>query len=133
MSAFHPLQTFGADGIYASMVRLMLAALCLFLSSCSIRPETRDYFRKVTGVALCEGASVHNVNAHAPDRSPGSDSIYIVDVTMPAACKASFVKAVAARIVKECEPSRSCSGNSSTGQFLSMEPIRVGFRITHST
>jgi hypothetical protein len=115
------------------MLRLTLLILCLFLASCGSRPETRDYFKQVTGLALCEGASVHNVNAHAPDRSPGFDSIYIVDVTMPAVCKASFVKAVAARIGGPCEPLKSCSGNSSTGQFLSVEPIRDGFRITHST
>jgi hypothetical protein len=115
------------------MLRLSLATLCLLLASCGSRPETRAYFKQVTAVPLCDGASVHNVNAHAPDRSPGFDSIYIVDVTMPAECKASFINAVAAQISKGCDPSQRCSGNSSTGQFLSVEPIRDGFRITHST
>jgi len=112
---------------------LTLATLALCLASCSGRPETRRYFKQVTGLDLCEGASVRNVNAHAPDRSPGGDSIYIVDVTMPAACNAAFVKGVAAKMGQACELSRGCSGNSPSGEFLGIQPIRSGFRVTHST
>ncbi|MFL6769218.1 MAG: hypothetical protein ACJ8FH_05555, partial [Sphingomicrobium sp.] len=76
------------------MFRLSLPLLVLLLASCGNRPETTEYFTSVTGVPLCPGATVRNVNADAPDRSPGFDSIYIVDVAMPEACKAPFAKAV---------------------------------------
>ena len=115
------------------MFRLTLPALCLLLASCSSRPETTDYFTKVTGLPLCTGATIRNINADSPGRSPGFDSIYIVDVTMPATCKASFVKAVVDRIGAACEPLRGCSGNSSTGEYYGVQPSPDGFRITYAT
>ena len=115
------------------MFRFALPTMCLLLTSCSSRPETADYFTRVTGLPLCKGATVRNVNAAAADRSPGFDSIYIVEVTMPGACKASFVKALVAHIGTACEVSRGCSGNSSTGEFYEVHPLRGGFRITHSS
>ena len=87
----------------------------------------------MTGLPLCPGATVRNVNADAPDRSPGFDSIYIVDVAMPAACKAPFAKAVGQRIDAQCEPSEGCSGDAKDGDFYGVEPLPVGFRVTHST
>jgi hypothetical protein len=115
------------------MFRFALPALCVLLAACSTRPETPDYFRSVTGLPLCRGATVRNVNADSPDRSPGFDSIYIVDVAMPAACKPSFINAVAGRISAACDASHVCSGHASTGEFYGVEPLAGGFRVTHST
>lgn len=115
------------------MLRLAVPFILLLLASCGNRPETAQYFTSVTSLPLCSGASVRNVNANDPGRSPGFDSIYIVDVAMPAACKAPFAKAVGQRIGAKCEPSERCSGNAKNGDFYGIEPLPAGFRVTHST
>ena len=117
----------------ATVVRLALPLLVLLLASCGNRPETTEYFTSVTGLPLCSGATVRNLNDRAPDRSPGFDSIYVVEVTMPASCKSSFAKAVGQRIGGRCKPSQRCSGNANDGDFYGVEPLPVGFRVTHST
>jgi hypothetical protein len=133
VSAFDPLQTLGSCWIQASMSRNAPAVLALLLTSCTSRPETKDYFTKVTGLRLCEGATVRNVNADSPDRSPGFDSVYIVDVTMPASCRSSFLTAVGQRIGARCNEAKRCSGNANNGDFYSVEARLNGFRVTHST
>jgi hypothetical protein len=117
------------------MSRTALAMLTLLLASCGGRPETKQYFTKVTELPLCESATVRNVNADAPDRSPGFDSIYIVDVMMPEteACYGPFLTAVEARLNTPCAPIAGCSGISSNGEFYEVHTIRGGFRVTHST
>lgn len=116
------------------MVRLLAVfPAVVLLQSCGERPETTTYFSQVTGLPLCSEASVRNVNARAPDRSTGFDSIYIVDVAMPAACKATFAKAVGQHIGAKCEPSDGCSGSAKNGDFYAIDPLPVGFRVTYST
>ncbi len=115
------------------MWRPAFLLLPLVLASCGGRPETVEYFTKVTGVPLCSGASVRNVNADAPYRSPGLDSIYIVNITMPAECEPHFFDAVAKSIGASCVPSSGCSGISADGGFFGVEPLQNRFRITHST
>lgn len=114
-------------------LRSMLPVLLLLLSSCDERPETFAYFTKTTGLPLCSGASVRNVNSTAPDRSPGFDSIYIVEVSMPRTCKSSFLNAVGQRIGAQCDGSKRCSGNATNGDFYGIVPGGGGFRVTHST
>jgi len=113
--------------------RMVLATLLLFVTSCSDRPENPDYFTKVTGLRLCSGATIRNVNANAPDRSPGFDSIYIVDVTMPASCEGTFMKTVSDRIHSACDPAKICSGNASNGDFYQVQLIDGALRVIHST
>ena len=117
----------------AAMLRAPLPLLILLLASCSERPETAEYFTKVTSLPLCAGAPVHNVNADAPDRSPGFDSIYVVDVSMPPGCKVTFARAVEEQNGAECEASKGCSGNSNNGDFYRVEPLQAGFRVTYAT
>jgi hypothetical protein len=112
---------------------MALTLLSLLLASCSGRPATPEYFTKVTRVPLCSGASVRNLNADAPDRSPGFDSIYIVDVTIPAECEAAFYSAVAQQIGSSCDPASGCSGYSSNGDFYQVERHQNWLRVTHST
>ncbi len=107
--------------------------LSVLLASCTGRPQTAEYFTKVTGLPLCTGGSVRNLNADAPDRSPGFDSIYVVEVTVPAKCQAAFLKAVGQRIGAVCTLTERCAGNSRNGEFYSIEPLQGGFRVTHST
>ena len=52
---------------------------------------------------------------------------------MPASCKSSFAKAVGQRIGGRCKPPQRCSGNANDGDFYGVEPLPVGFRVTHST
>jgi hypothetical protein len=111
----------------------ILPALLVLLASCEERQETAAYFTKVTGLPLCSDASVRNVNSNAPDRSPGFDSVYIVEVSMPASCKGSFVNAVGQRIGAQCDRSAGCSGNAKNGDFYRIEPRAAGFRVTVST
>ena len=114
-------------------LRPMLLVLLVLLTSCGERQETAAYFTKATGLPLCSDASVRNVNANAPDRSPGFDSIYIVDVSMPVSCKSSFLEAVGQRIGAQCDGSKGCSGNAKDGDFYGIEPRAAGFRVAHST
>ena len=145
VAAFHTFPTYAAQVCFRPIAdisrlpdtpmvsRLLLLLSTLLLTSCDNRPATREYFTSVTGLPLCSGASVRNVNADAAGRSPGFDSIYIVDVTMPATCMARLAKAVGQRIGAQCKPSEHCSGNAKNGDFYGIEPIPVGFRVTHST
>jgi hypothetical protein len=104
----------------------------LLLASCG-RPETPAYFKKVTRLPLCDEASVRNVNADAPDRSPGFDVIYIVDLKMTARCENQLLAAVAGQISATCNPLHMCSGNARNGDFYSVEPIKDGLRVTYAT
>lgn len=115
------------------MLRVTLLVLSVLVVSCGGREETPEYFTKVTGLPLCKGTTVRNVNAQDPGHSPGFDSIYIVDVRMASACKPPFLKAVASRIGHACFPSSGCSGNSANGDFYAVKPLPAGFRVTHST
>ena len=111
----------------------ILPALLVLLASCGERQETAAYFTKVTGLPLCSDASVRNVNSNASDRSPGFDSVYVVDLSMPPSCRWTFVKAVGQRIGAQCDWSASCSGNGKNGNFYKIEPRAGGFRVTYST
>src|SRR3954454_24936483 len=108
------------------MSRTALALVILLLTSCSGRPETRAYFTKVTGLPLCKDATVHNVNAPPPDRSPSTDSVYVVEVTMPDSevCYGPFLGALESRIEAPCAPTMGCSGHSSSGEFYKVHMIR---------
>jgi hypothetical protein len=113
---------------------LRKSALLIFTSllvSCS-RPETPTYFSKVTGLRLCADAKVHNVNAQAPDMSPGFDSIYIVDVTGKDNCLGSLLAEVSFRIGKQCS-THLCSGNDRRGEFFSAERRGSAVRIIYGT
>lgn len=103
------------------------------LLSCESRPETISYFKEVTGLGLCQGATVRNLNADAPDRSPGFDSMYIVLVEMPPICESAFRRATERRIGISCERGKRCAGNTAEGDFIEVQPIQAGFRVTHST
>lgn len=115
------------------MTRLAFPLLCLALVSCVDRPETSEYFTEITGLPLCAGSTVRNVNADDPGRSPGSDSIYIVDVTMPLACERNFRSAIERQIGVKCEAQARCSGRAKSGEFYSVAPLRKSVRVTHST
>ena len=115
------------------MVRIALPLLCIGLVACGDRPETSEYFTKVTGLPLCDGSTVRNVNADDRGRSPGFDSIYIVDVTMPPACDAIFRNAIGRQIGVRCEARTHCSGRAKNGEFYNVEPLRNGVRVIHST
>jgi hypothetical protein len=115
---------------------MRLSALLLIsplLLSCESRPETISYFNEVTGLALCDGATVRNLNADSPDRSPGFDSIYIVLVKMPLVCESAFRRATERRIGTACERAERCAGNTVEGDFIEVQPLQAGFRVTHST
>lgn len=105
----------------------------MLLASCGKREETPNYFRHVTGIQLCPEASVRNVNAQAADRSPGFDSIYIVDVAMPGTCEPGFLRSVEQQIGVLCTPGAVCTGQAKNGAFLRVDRRPGGFRITHST
>ncbi|GGO97438.1 hypothetical protein GCM10011329_26300 [Stakelama pacifica] len=110
-----------------------LPLISLLLLSCQGRPETISYFEKVTGVELCQGATVRNLNAESPDRSPGFDSIYVVLVKMPSSCRSAFQQAIERRIGAACEQGKRCAGNTTEGDFIEIQPTSAGFRVTQST
>ena len=111
--------------------RSISAGLALMAVSCS-RPETPEYFTKVTGLPLCQAASIKNVNANDPARSPGFDSIYVVDVLGTDGCKAELIRAVEKRIGQQCIDG-SCSGLDSSRQFIGVIKVNNGLRVTYST
>jgi hypothetical protein len=111
-----------------------LAVLALLLSSCSARPDAKANFTKVTGIPLCEGATVHNVRAGAAGGSLGPH-VYIADVRMPDSevCNGmlfgGFMKRVGGR---PCAPTMGCSGRSPAGEFYRLDMVPGGWRISYS-
>lgn len=106
--------------------------LCIALSSCS-RPETPEYFSKVTGLSLCSSSSVRNVNANEKGRSPGFDSIYIVDLGMSKACERQLFAEAEVRLGQKCLRQVRCSGNDVDGNFLKLEKMDEWIRVTYSS
>jgi hypothetical protein len=104
----------------------------IFLFGCNDRPETPDYFSEVTGLQICTGAKINNVNSKSHDRSPGFDSIYIVDLFLPPECEDRFFKNVSGRISKECTRESGCSGITPEGDHLSVDSSGDFIRVIHS-
>ena len=66
----------------------------LMIGSCGIqRPETREYFQEVTGMALCPGTHVRNDNLDRAEEA-GNDFLYEVELTMPQDCEDEFYRAL---------------------------------------
>lgn len=103
------------------------------LCACTGSPETTEHFETITRLELCPGSEIRNVNAEAEDRSPGFDSVYIVDVMLPKHCVDKFYQQFSNRVSFQCNVGAQCSGNDSNGDFLGIEPNRRGFRVTYST
>lgn len=110
---------------------LVAAVLCL--GACDSRPETPAYFHQVTSLRLCSRATVMNVNAKAPDRSPGFDSIYIVRLKIPPQCRADFFASASERAGSDCRADRACDGIPAHAGFLRVEPEGATVLVTYST
>ena len=95
MSATRGKQTLNCYRIKMRLVWVGFVLSLLALGSCgsAVREETPAYFDRVTGLKLCDGATVRNKNdAATPDAGLGV--VYIVSVKMSAACKADFLRQV---------------------------------------
>ncbi len=103
----------------------------VILTGCQ-RAETPEYFEKITGLPLCSSASVTNINDTDPERSPGFDSIYIVDVRADAACRVQLIRSVEEVIAQKCGDG-DCSGLDADGQFIRLEKRGSTLRVTFST
>jgi len=78
------------------VITLLFSAL--LLSSCQPnRPETREYFQRMTGIALCEDARIENVDLGEASRDVGTGFIYAVDLTLSPACQEAFIHAMEQR------------------------------------
>lgn len=116
------------------MLKLILAiTLVLLITGCTDRPETPEYFTRVTGIGLCPDAKVKNINAADPSRSPGFDSIYVVHVSASRKCINETIKQIARKIGKSCDYSNNCSGTSNNGDFYNVEWRGQSIVVTHST
>lgn len=73
--------------------RSLSAALSLLVVACSDRPETPEYFQKVTGIALCQNAEVIN-KPTGPEANAGVGVVYSVELQMDGPCERSFLKEV---------------------------------------
>ncbi len=63
-----------------------LAMIAGLVPGCSGRPETPAYFTEVTGLYLCPGAKVKNVE-HPSEEDAGTGFIYTVDLTLDESCR----------------------------------------------
>jgi hypothetical protein len=111
-----------------------LAVLALLLSSCSARPDAKANFTKITGIPLCKGATVRNVEAGVDDQSLGSH-VYIADVRMPHSemCNGRLFGGFMKRIGGgRCAPTMGCSGHSPEGEFYRLDMVPGGWRIAYS-
>lgn len=77
--------------------RLTPVAALLMLASCgySARQETPAYFNSVTGLKICDGATVRNRHTAETD-SAGIGVVYVVSLKMSAACETDFLRQVQA-------------------------------------
>ncbi len=68
-----------------------LAMVAGLVPGCSGRPETPAYFTEVTGLQLCDGAKVRNVEA--PDQANvGTGFIYTADLTLDETCRDDLLR-----------------------------------------
>ena len=115
-------------------MRMILAfGVTAALMSCS-RPESPEYFSDITGLKVCNDMRIINVNAHAENRSPGFDSVYIVKVYGTKNCLEMTYNSASLILEKKCNFNHVCSGVTKQGIFLSLEPQANGsLLVTHST
>ena len=75
------------------MTRLTLMsaiALGVAVGACSNRPESPQFFEKVTGIRLCDDARVINTPIQA-EKDAGIGIVYSVEVRMDEMCERSFL------------------------------------------
>lgn len=116
-----------------SVARILVIMLALLMAGCGTWPETTEYFQRVTGLSLCEGAQVKNLNAEDPARSPGFDSTYRVHVTMSAECTLQFIDQLKRKSNHRCSSISGCAFRFSDNSVIFVEMDKTGLIITHST
>lgn len=112
--------------------RLLLLTGTGLLVSCG-RPENAEYFTKVTGLPLCNSAVVENVNSKDLGRSPGFDSIYVVDIRMSPACKDQLIDFLRKKKGLTCRYYEKCGGKTIDGEFFAISDRNDKVRFIHST
>ena len=115
------------------MLRRFIVIVLLGLTVACSRKETPQYFSHVTEIRVCSSATVKNVNASDPNRSPGFDSIYIVDIYLSDKCRNQLVREVEMRIHRGCAGLVVCSGNDDDGNFIRIDQRSRFVRLTYST
>lgn len=98
-------------------------AMLILTSSCGNRPETTNFAEKITGLDFCNQDRISNINANSPDRSPGFDFIYIIEITTNKQCLSSVVNQVSGKIHQNCSIVDRCSGNTSEGEFIGIQKV----------
>lgn len=114
--------------------RVVFTTLAVFLiTACGSTPETPAYFEQVTSLDLCEKASVKNINADDPARSPGFDSIYRVRVAMDKKCVNDLVKQLRDKSSNQCQALEGCAFRMPDKTIIFVEIQQNGLILTQST
>jgi len=111
--------------------RLAFAFTLLILASCSFsaRQETPAYFNSVTGLKLCDTATVRNKHTSETD-SAGIGVVYVVSLKMSPACKTDFLRQVDA-MRQKLRPKGSSSPRDDT--WISVEDEGEELLVTYTT
>lgn len=114
--------------------RYLFLYLPLILLGCENRPETKDYFMKVTGVRLCESAKVSNLTGSDESKNPGFDSVYHVKLVMNKNCIKEFVDYAWSETRHDCPSIEGCEfilPENKGRMFITV--MRGGVEVVHST
>ncbi len=104
----------------------------LSLSACSTRPETREYFLDVTGIELCESASIKNVHSDQSQSQIGTGFIYMVDISMNAQCQHRLFEDLKRRRVEPAGNGDSGQGAPGPGETMAAERMNGKIRFTYT-
>lgn len=114
--------------------RYFLLYMPLILLGCGNRPETKDYFMKVTGARLCESAKISNITDSGESKNPGFDSVYHVKVFMNNKCIKEFVNHAWSDTKHDCSSIEGCEfilPENKGRMFITV--MKGGVEVVHST
>ncbi len=104
----------------------------LSLSACNTRPETREYFLDVTGIELCENASIKNVRSDQHQSQIGIGFIYMVDISMNEQCQHRLFQDLKRRRVEPAGNGNSGQGAPGPGETMAAERMNGKIRFTYT-
>jgi hypothetical protein len=87
----------------------------LALAGCSNRRDSPDFFRSITGISLCESASIQ-VDPRRDDLGIGFE--YSTRLRLSPECKAQFFEEVLRLTGRDCRSETQCSIDYPVGQRL---------------
>ena len=88
------------------------------------RPESVEFFQRMTGLPLCQAAKISNFQVGEYDHE--TDFTYGVILTMPEDCKTEFLEEIEGRLNVACRLGEACVFMDSKSWSYELEPLQDG-------